>query len=503
MAKSNPIGKQLVIAIVAIGIVFFILSLKSKNKVSADNVLDAESATVSSMPESENNDVNTGAVDTGVVGDTYVDTINTLTAQVKILQEQVEERDGNDTESVQRSQELEKELEETKNKAEKTLSRYDEVFEKLSDLENNLKNISVNGTSDNLDSDFAMNGEYPINNGTRTVKKSEGIPKLTKPEFAKTTQTNNNNVNTSDEVLWINPIDATKTVDESGMIKFDVPEISIGTKIKNTGLYKNLADTDYGRSVGLSQDESVASPFITIPRGATSIDAVSLTALIGRIPIGGTVVDAYRFKALISSENLASNGVAIDGLTGAIVGGRVSGDYSLKCVSGHIEYITFTFQDGTISTFPESGGESDSGGGALGYISDNAGVPCISGTLVSNGVSYLSQQMALTALNAGANAYAQSGVTTSTTPEGSTSTVTDPNQYALGEAVSGGINNASKWSSERQQSAFDAIYVPPASRLTVHLEQEITINFNPNGRKTNHAYNESNNANGYDYSGLQ
>lgn len=75
--------------------------------------------------------------------------------------------------------------------------------------------------------------------------------------------------------------------------------------------------------------------------------------MLGRIPINGTVTDPYPFKVLIGKDNLTANGIELPDVEGAIVSGSASGDWTLSCVRGQVNSITFVFADGTVRTVPQ------------------------------------------------------------------------------------------------------------------------------------------------------
>ena len=228
--------------------------------------------------------------------------------------------------------------------------------------------------------------------------------------------------------------------------------------------------------------------FATIPRNATLLDSVTFTAMIGRIPLDGKVVDPYKFKVLLSRENLASNGIFIEGIEGAVVSGTARGDYTLQCVSGDINSILFTFDDGTILSYPEGNEPSAK---SLGYISDDKGIPCISGKLISNAAAYLTQSVGLDIVKAGGEAYA--AVQTAVTTSGSDTTTTVPGsigQYAGGKAIANSTDTVTSYLESRQQSAYDAVFVPPNQRVVLHIEEQINIDYIKNGRRTNHYENQ-------------
>lgn len=134
-----------------------------------------------------------------------------------------------------------------------------------------------------------------------------------------------------------------------------------------------------------------AEPVYTLPENSTLVGSRAMTALLGRIPINGTVTDPYPFKVLIGKDNLTANGIELPDVEGAIVSGSASGDWTLSCVRGQVNSITFVFADGTVRTVPQpdaSGKNTGNGNtqnktgtdGGIGWISDNDGIPCISGT---------------------------------------------------------------------------------------------------------------------------
>lgn len=77
-----------------------------------------------------------------------------------------------------------------------------------------------------------------------------------------------------------------------------------------------------------------------------------MTALLGRVPIDGKVTDPYPFKVLIGKDNLTANGIQLPDVEGAIVSGTATGDWTLSCVRGDVQSITFVFSDGTVRTVP-------------------------------------------------------------------------------------------------------------------------------------------------------
>ena len=43
-----------------------------------------------------------------------------------------------------------------------------------------------------------------------------------------------------------------------------------------------------------------------------------------------------------------------------------------------------------------------------------------------------------------------------------------------------------RWLDERQAQQFDAIYVHPGAEVSMHITEQIDIDYDPNGRKTSY-----------------
>ena len=493
MAQSNPIASKLVLIIggIAIAIVFIVLK-NSNPQPEASEVVDVETVHVgesTTLVAEDTEAVTTEEVTLGIDGDTANDTIRTLTAQVALMKKQ-------DKEEALKEKELALKVDGLiDNPKIKKLEESVEFFKnKVLMMEGSLLDQATKTNDDTpVVETVVQEDEFPVQ-----VRKPFKLPLLNKEKANEIpvlkSVTNLKSTTTEDKIIWIEPMDSVEVTDEEGNKQTFIPNLN---ELLRTNPDANSIDK-----------RVIPSPvrFATIPRGGTGIDSISLTALIGRIPVGGQIVDPYKFKVLLNKDNLASNGISVDGLESAIVGGRVSGDYALSCVQGTLDYITFTFQDGTISSYPKLGendvidiGEEKT----LGYISDNAGVPCIQGAFISNGASYLAQQVGLTSLRVGAEAYADSQVDTQYRGESVTTTVGgDKNAYVAGKMASESLNETTEWLEERQQNSFDAVYLPPATKMTLHFEREIPIDYNPIGRRTNYGSQQQIFDNSNNYSGL-
>ncbi|MDS4036493.1 TIGR03752 family integrating conjugative element protein [Citrobacter amalonaticus] len=239
-----------------------------------------------------------------------------------------------------------------------------------------------------------------------------------------------------------------------------------------------------------------AEPVYTLPENSTLVGSRAMTALLGRVPIDGKVTDPYPFKVMIGKDNLTANGIELPDVQGAIVSGTATGDWTLSCVRGAITSITFVFTDGTVRTLPSpdgqgqngSGGNQNSQGGnnsSIGWLSDDSGVPCISGTRKSNASTYLPTIAVLAAASAAGDAVTANQNTGQTNAYGGvTSTLTgDAGQAVLGKALSGGTRETVDWVKARYGQTFDAIYVPPGQKVALHITRQLAIDYEEKGRK--------------------
>jgi cell division protein ZapB len=304
-------------------------------------------------------------------------------------------------------------------------------------------------------------------------------------------------------VMWIEPQDAVP-LDRNG--KPVIGAAAVGTaagtgsfqfpssfaSLDDNQISRQKAELD--RAAKNQQAIEEATPVYTLPENATLIGSRGMTALLGRVPIDGKVTDPYPFKVLIGKENLTANGIELPDVEGAIVSGTATGDWVLSCVRGEVHSITFVFTDGTVRTVPSPAKSSDgsngkSNGGSIGWLSDENGVPCLSGERKSNASTYLPTLFALSGAGAAADAMANSQTTTSVDGTTVTSTLTgSAGQSALGKALSGGTNELAAWVKARYGQMFDAVYVPPGAQVAVHITRQIPIDFEVQGRKVRYEF---------------
>lgn len=272
----------------------------------------------------------------------------------------------------------------------------------------------------------------------------------------------------------------------------------------------SASSTDNSVAAATTVLEPPARPAYTVPRNATLIGSTAMTALIGKVPFKDTISDPFPFKVIVGQDNLTANGIDIPGLSGMVFSGHSSGDWTLGCVRGNVSSATFVFDDGTIRTL--SGGaqiananaesttpvnnmlanghaNNQAQNNAIGWISDKRGIPCISGQRISNAADFLTGRVMAKAAEAAAKAFGQSNTTQSVTPLGGVfSAITgDAAQYAGLNALAGGASEISDYIKERAAQSFDVVYVDTGVELAIHIDRELPIDYDPQGRKTTYA----------------
>ena len=286
----------------------------------------------------------------------------------------------------------------------------------------------------------------------------------------------------ADSLIWIEPLDG---VDDAAL---SANGNSLLHRVgQSTGGALASASEETGK---ITQKISTVHPVYTVPRNATLIGSTAMTALVGRVPVQGQVRDPMPFKVITGADNLAANGLTVPGVQGMVWSGTAIGDWTLSCVTGRLDSVTFVFEDGTIRTISGDQQGAQGGGAAkpLGWISDEQGIPCITGERKTNAPAFLSQRIGVTAIQAAAEAAANAQTTSVVSNAGSvTSSVTgDTGRFVLGKTISSGSDEVSKWLLERMSQSFDAVFVPAGVRIAIHVDRELPIDFDTTGRKLTH-----------------
>lgn len=297
---------------------------------------------------------------------------------------------------------------------------------------------------------------------------------------------------------WVRPLDQAPLPSEPGASVTSSPsgafastgEITVTPVADSAGApVAQLSEAAGGEMTGDGVGQGIR-PRFTLPVNSTLLNNTAMTAFIGRVPVNGTVTDPYRFKILASAEGLATNGFHLPPeIKSMVFSGAASGDWNLSCVRGQIDSVTFTFEDGSIQTY---GGEvaSRSGQGeqtqrrVLGYISDQNGVPCISGQKVTNAPKILTAQFAASAFEAAARGYAEAQTSTVITGAGGVvRTVDDAAKFGAYSGLAGGAADAQTWLQSRLGQIFDAVFVPGGAQVAIHIEAQINLDQDRAGRR--------------------
>lgn len=293
-------------------------------------------------------------------------------------------------------------------------------------------------------------------------------------------------------LVWIEPFDGGAAHGRAAPSNTSFSDVG-GNLAGRPGEEPFLGD-GFGAPVEAGGDPGLSRAAHTVPRNATLMGAVAMTALVGRVPIDGQVRDPMPFKAIAGQQNLAANGLSVPGVQGMVFSGTAVGDWTLSCVTGRIESVTFVFDDGTIRTLPGPGpDEGDDGGTAMGWISDERGIPCVGGERKSNAAAFLSQRMGVQAVQAAADAVAAAETTSIVALGNSGGRVTeavtgDPGRYVLGNTLAGTSQEIARWLAERQSQHFDAVFVPAGTPVAIHIERQLDIDYEPQGRKLDHGF---------------
>ncbi len=462
--KGNKLLPIIVGSLILVGI--FIVVISNKNKKQASSVTD-EIVEIADLNEEDLSVL-------GITGDTEKDTVQTLVTLVKTLKKDqadiVKEIKNlkSENENLKKTRVPQYKIEPPSNDSKS--NEPSELEKKVSILTDKLNKLTTTST---------------ISSSNETVdSKSVSIP-IGRGQASQSSS--NVDISNSDEIQWVNPADQIVSSKGRSAPEFQFPS-SFNGKDPIRSKLKDHKD-NINQPIGERKEEKDLQPFYTVPVNSTLIGSVSMTALLGRVPIDGVVSDPYPFKAVIGRDNLISNGIELPHVEGAIVSGTASGDYVLSCVRGNVKSITFVFDDGRIITIPDSknNGNKDE---SIGWLSDEYGIPCVSGEVKSNASQYLSTVIGLGTAAAAADAMAQQNTTVVTDGSNVTNAVTGNNgQYVLGKGLSGGINQTIDWLNKRYGQTFDAVYVPPGKEIAIHINKELQIDYLFDGRLVDYEMN--------------
>jgi FtsZ-binding cell division protein ZapB len=259
------------------------------------------------------------------------------------------------------------------------------------------------------------------------------------------------------------------------------------TWIEPLGLPKALAaapTTPKPAETKPQKEQPPPRPVYTIAENMALTGSMAFTALVGRIPIRGTVQDPFPFYVLVGPDNLAANGLELPEVAGIIFRGTALGDWNLSCVRGRLISATFVYRNGTLRTV--RGTEQE----PLGELADQFGVPCVSGKRITDAASYLSQRVLVSAVGAAGDAAAAAQTTNTVsglTGTGTTTVTGEVGKFILGRTVRESARDIEEWLDDRYADSFDAVFTAPGGTVSLLIQREMTIDYDPVGRKLRHA----------------
>ncbi len=410
----------------------------------------------------------------GVEGDTPQDTVATLVGQVQAMRIELENSQA-ESEALRiqaermtaRNQNIDRQIEEALRvereqlqTAERQRSRADQSL--LSSVQRELSQLRQR--MDSTDEELPIG--LGLENGGSTLR----------PESS---------------MLWVDPIDAREAPTRGRSQDEMIFPSSFGEAASAVGsAAQSAADAAESRVTG-QHPVSTIKPVYTVPQNSTLMGSLSMTALIGRVPVDGTVTDPFPFKVIVGPDNLTANGIEIPEVQSAIMSGTATGDWTLSCVRGDVHSITFVFEDGTVRTLPEpedvNSGGNESSRAKIGWLSDQIGIPCIAGQRSSNAKQYLGTQALLTAAGAGVATLMSDDNDISTTfnTDGSVSTAMSGSQAAQ-QIMASGVNDMSRWVNRLYGEAFASVFVPPGQDVAIHIDRELQIDYETQGRRVHY-----------------
>nr|WP_310615688.1 TIGR03752 family integrating conjugative element protein [Pantoea cypripedii] len=464
--KSNAMVKFIVPAVVLTGLVIGLKSCKDDNQAQQKS-----SSVLANLTPDELKAL-------GVEGDTPEDTLRTLIGRLNDVRDRQKDLDKQNLVLMKENERLRKGGTDVSGQINEALGglrkQYDSRQQQLQNEQENLTS-KIQQLADQLNNSSGKpnaGSDIPLGLGLDGMGSSNTMPG-------------------GDGLMWVAPedqkaIDPRDVASGKAMPQFPMSFLSDNELTRQKAAYELQVK---GRTSEKGAQENT-TPVYTLPENSTLVGSRAMTALLGRIPVNGTVTDPYPFKVLIGKDNLTANGIELPDAEGAIVSGTASGDWTLSCVRGQINSITFVFADGTVRTVPQPDvGGKNTGTEGIGWISDNEGIPCISGTRKSNASTYLPTLFTLSAAGAAGEAFSQGQYTTQNNVNGISSTLTgSAGEAALGKAISGGMSDTTDWIKQRYGQTFDAIYVPPGAKLAVHITRQLAIDYEDKGRRVRHDF---------------
>ncbi|EFI9568900.1 TIGR03752 family integrating conjugative element protein [Escherichia coli] len=427
----------------------------------------------------------------GVEGDTPEDTLRTLIGRLNQVRERQQTLDEQNSRLLKENEQLRKRGTDVSGQLNDAVAGLQKSYEeKQRQLQNEQNTLMAKVQS--LTEQLAQQGSTSKANTDSDIPLGLGLDGLSGAPGSAVSQG-------ADGLMWVTPADQSQPDPRDVAGGKSGPRFPTSFLDDNPLTRQKAAYEQQVKGYSNEKQQATTQAVYTLPENATLVGSRAMTALLGRVPVNGTVTDPYPFKVLIGKDNLTANGIELPDVEGAVVSGTASGDWTLSCVRGQVNSITFVFADGRVRTLPapdvngttNSNQQTKNGNntGGIGWISDEDGIPCISGIRKSNAATYLPTIFGLSAAGAAGEALSQGQYTTQNNVNGLSSALTgSAGEAALGKAISGGMNETAEWVKQRYGQTFDAIYVPPGKRLAVHITRQLAIDYEDLGRKVRYDF---------------
>ena len=501
--KLLPIITTIVVAIVFIGF-YMLMTKKPDSTIATKPKPQHEQQTKTSLLGSKKKPKSAVDQKQDAIRDNYLETTRTVISKQDEFEEKLGKVESELKDIAELKKLLEKEREETRKSkdsnfdkiAKKLESRFDKKFSSLAKTANGIAADIGKRTSSAADSLSTKTNGIPSGLGFDDLPLGNG--QYAAPESKHTA------IPRKEEYVTIKPTYAgvyalnSKAAKKAAKNEIEFLSESSFEYDKNPSIFDE--DDSKNNRKGSSKKNDPAIPFYTINATATLFSNTSLTAMLGVVPYKGEVRDPYRFKVITGTQNLSSNGHRLDQVKNIVWTGVLRGNREMSCVTGVVDTVSLVFWDGTISTTSASKGQAEKITEGLGYISDRRGNPCISGTYISNASQYLSDRILASGLAGAAEAAAASETTQVTDGSGNVVSFVsgESKDFIAGKTVSGMFNETAQYVRDRQADAIDVVYVPSGQDLIIHVEKRIPFDYDPNGRKLNHAQTQSNTVSYFD-----
>ncbi|GEA09129.1 integrating conjugative element protein [Alteromonas sp. KUL42] len=320
------------------------------------------------------------------------------------------------------------------------------------------KNMTVDGSADEAILNFS--GAQESRSGNKGTIGLEGYDYHVQGDYAP-----------DGEVSWILPEGENET--EQGGITGFLEEAKVNLPFESEPLKSDREK----RRERLIQ-------YATIDADAIFFGAVALNSLIGVTPSDGGVSSPFQFKVELGQENLATSGVYMPDIALMRFTGFAVGEWSTGCVEGKITSATFVFNDGAIAVItPVKPMGNKDANGAIGYLSDKYGTPCIRGEKHSTLKEYATVAGSLASVASAGQALSNAQFDVQSSPNGIAQAFTGSQlELAAGSGISGGLESINSVIAQRYANVRD-IVVAPAGEYVINMTTQLNIDYDPNGRK--------------------